>query len=323
MAVTFAIRAATEADQPTIRRLIKEANLNRMSLNWPNFVVAEEEGAIVGVGQVKPHGDGSRELASMAVVPARQGDGIGSAIIKTLIAREPDAVLHLTCRRQMGAYYERFGFQRLEAAEYPPYFRRLIPIVNVVARVFGTRILVMRREAADAANLGTMTKTSASRSERLADQFEAAHENFIQVVEALTNDQWRMRGKNTPGMRINDEDEARPLGVIAHHVAVNQKVIMGRIQAVLHDAPTPPADFKEINKRHANEYADTTKAVVVGLLRDSGHQIAKDLRAIPDEKLDMARELPSGGTMTVQQRIERVLIGHITGHQGSIEATTA
>ena len=58
-------------------------------------------------------------------------------------------------------------------------------------------------------------------------------------------------------------------------------------------------------------------------LRDSGHQIAKDLRAIPDEKLDMARELPSGGTMTVQQRIERVLIGHITGHQGSIEATTA
>ena len=36
----------------------------------------------------------------------------------------------------------------------------------------------------------------------------------------------------------------------------------------------------------------------------------------------MAKELPSG-TMTVQQRIERVLIGHIQGHQGSIEATIA
>ena len=46
------------------------------------------------------------------------------------------------------------------------------------------------------------------------------------------------------------------------------------------------------------------------------------LRAIPDEKLDVAKELPSG-TMTVQQRIERVLIGHIQGHQGSIEATIA
>src|SRR6476619_7544468 len=37
------IRPATEADQVTIRRLIREANLNPMSLDWPNFVVAEEE----------------------------------------------------------------------------------------------------------------------------------------------------------------------------------------------------------------------------------------------------------------------------------------
>jgi len=166
-----------------------------------------------------------------------------------------------------------------------------------------------------------MAKTSASRSERLAEQFEVAHESFIRVVESLTNDQWRLRGRNTPGMRINDEDEARPLGVIAHHVAVNEKVIMGRIQAVLHDSPAPPADFKQINARHANEFADTTKAEVITLLQESGTQIVSDLRAIPDEMLDKAKELPAGGRMTVQQRIERVLIGHLTGHQGSIEAT--
>jgi len=165
-----------------------------------------------------------------------------------------------------------------------------------------------------------MAKTEQSRSGRLADQFEAAHDGFIRVVESLTSEQWRMRGRNTPGMRINDEDEARPLGAIAHHVAVNEEVIMGRIQLVLRDAPTPPVDFKQINARHANEYADTTKEAVLSVLRESGRQIAKDLRAIPDEKLDMARELPSG-RMTVQQRIELVLIGHIQGHQGSIEAT--
>ena len=167
-----------------------------------------------------------------------------------------------------------------------------------------------------------MAQTSASRSESLAGQFETSLENFVHVVESLTNEQWRMRGRNTPGMRINDEDEARPLGVIAHHVAVNLNVIMGRIQAVVRDAPTPPIDFKQINAKHANEYADTTKSEVVTLLRASGAQIAKDLRNIPDEKLDMARELPTG-KMTVQQRIERVLIGHVQGHQGSIEATIA
>jgi CTP-dependent riboflavin kinase len=166
-----------------------------------------------------------------------------------------------------------------------------------------------------------MAETNTSRSERIADEFEAAQESFIRLLESLTNEQWRMRGRNTPGQRINDEDEARPLGVIAHHVAVNEEVIMGRIEAVMRDAPTQPVDFKVINAKHANEYADTTKAEVVSLLRDSGREIAKHLRAISDEKLDKARELPSGGTMTVQQRIERVLIGHITGHQGSIEAT--
>ncbi len=142
------IRPATEADQPTIRRLIKEANLNRMSLQWPNFVVAEEGGAIVGVGQVKAHGDGSRELASIAVLPAHQGRGIGRALIERLLARERGVVLHLTCRRELEGYYQRFGFRRLEPAEYPPYFKRLIPLVNLVARLLRTRILVMRREAA-------------------------------------------------------------------------------------------------------------------------------------------------------------------------------
>jgi|ERR1700693_4503960 len=167
-----------------------------------------------------------------------------------------------------------------------------------------------------------MAQTSASRSGSLADQFETALQNFSGVVESLSSEQWRMRGRNTPGLRINDEDEARPLGVIAHHVAVNLNVIMGRIQAAIREQPTPPLDFKQINARHANEYADTTKAEVLGLLRNSGQQIATDLRSIPDEKLDIARELPSG-KMTVEQRIERVLIGHIQGHQGSIEATIA
>jgi N-acetylglutamate synthase-like GNAT family acetyltransferase len=118
-----------------------------MSLNWPNFVMAEEYGAVVGVGQVKKHGDGSRELASIVVVPARQGQGIGTAVIKTLLASNPGVVLHLTCRSGLQGYYERFGFRRLDQAEYPPYFRRLIPFVNLVGRLRGLQIVVMRREA--------------------------------------------------------------------------------------------------------------------------------------------------------------------------------
>jgi N-acetylglutamate synthase-like GNAT family acetyltransferase len=142
------IRPAIDADQATIRRLIAEARINRMSLNWPNFIVAEEDGAIVGVGQVKAHKDGSRELASIAVIPARQGQGIGSAIIETLLARELGVVLYLTCRSQLEPYYERFGFRFVAPAQYPPYFRRMVPLVNAVMRMFKMRIVVMRREPA-------------------------------------------------------------------------------------------------------------------------------------------------------------------------------
>jgi len=139
------IRRATAADQATITRMIRSANLNRMNLKWPNFLVAEEGGAVVGIGQVKAHGDGSREVASMAVVPAWQGKGIGSAIIKALIAGEGDRVLYLTCRREMRGYYERFGFRTIAVADYPPYFARLIRVVNVFALLARTEVLVMRR----------------------------------------------------------------------------------------------------------------------------------------------------------------------------------
>jgi anti-sigma factor ChrR (cupin superfamily) len=165
-----------------------------------------------------------------------------------------------------------------------------------------------------------MPDSKASRSARLADQFEAAQESFIRLVESLTVDHWRMRGKNTPELRINEEDESRPVGVIAHHVAVNQDWIMNRIKAIIEDKPTPPVDFKVINAQHANEHAHATRAEVLALLRESKARIAKDVRAIRDDQLDKERQLPSG-TMSVQQRIERVLIGHMKAHQGSIEAT--
>ena len=141
------IRPATAEDQPTIRRLIKDARLNPMSLNWPNFIMAEEDGDVVSVGQIKRHGDGSRELASIVVVPARQGRGIGSQVINTLLTSNPATVLHLTCRRELQSYYERFGFRRLNREDYPPYFARLIPLVNLIGRIARTQILVMRRDA--------------------------------------------------------------------------------------------------------------------------------------------------------------------------------
>lgn len=166
-----------------------------------------------------------------------------------------------------------------------------------------------------------MAETTSTRSARLAEQFSAAQEDFIRLVESLTDAQWRLKGKNNPQLRLNDEDEDRPLGVIAHHVATSGNWIMERIQAIVDGAPTPPVDFKAVNARHAVQHAGVTKEEVLTLLRESGTKITAAVREIPGTSLDLERPIPSG-VMSVQQRIERVLIGHIQTHQGSIEATT-
>ena len=146
------IRPAIATDQKTIEHIIHDAGINPMSLDWRRFVIAEDSGdpepsrRIVGIGQIKPHGDGSRELASIAVIPSRRGQGIGSEIIRALLAQEQGA-LYLTCREQLESYYARFGFRRVPRDEMPPYFRRIIRVVNIFAPIMrGVRIIVMKRD---------------------------------------------------------------------------------------------------------------------------------------------------------------------------------
>ena len=106
------------------------------------------DGRVIGTGQIKPHGDGTREMASIAVEPERQGQGIGKAIIERLLA-ENALPLYLTCRARMEPYYVRFGFRALQAAEMPPYFRRIYRIASFFNRIWPGigNMRVMRKTA--------------------------------------------------------------------------------------------------------------------------------------------------------------------------------
>jgi N-acetylglutamate synthase-like GNAT family acetyltransferase len=145
----YAIRRAVQADQASITSIVRAAGINPFDLRWPRFLVAEEDGRIVGAVQVKPHGDGSRELASLAVIPERRDQGVGRALVEAILAAETGPV-YLTCADRLEGYYVRFGFRCLEPPEMPPYFRRLSRLtraLSAVLRVFGQhwRILVMAR----------------------------------------------------------------------------------------------------------------------------------------------------------------------------------
>ncbi len=130
------LRAATAADQPAIRGLIRRVRINPMDLNWRRFVVIENQGGgIVACGQVKPHGDGARELASLAVAEGWRGRGLARGVIEHL-KRRAGPPLWLTCREGPVPLYVRFGFVRVTAREaMTPYFRRLDRLARQILRL--------------------------------------------------------------------------------------------------------------------------------------------------------------------------------------------
>lgn len=131
----FRLRPALASDFPAIRKLIYSENLNPIGLNWSRFLLAvDRQERILGCGQIKPHSDGSLELASIAVVPECRRAGIGSAIVHALQAQAA-APLYLTCAADLEAYYSRFGFFVASPKDQPPYFRRIGCLVSMLSHL--------------------------------------------------------------------------------------------------------------------------------------------------------------------------------------------
>jgi N-acetylglutamate synthase-like GNAT family acetyltransferase len=153
MGEAYFIRPAHKADYSAIRSLVWKVKINPLGLDWQRFLVAvDEAGNILGCGQIKPHKDSSqvngvRELASIAVQPECQGQGIGSAIVRRLIQMEPGP-LYLMARSRLGPYYQRFGFTSIaDEKRMPDYFRRISKLSRLLHRsgLFSGDVLVMVR----------------------------------------------------------------------------------------------------------------------------------------------------------------------------------
>ncbi len=143
MPESYTIRSARADDAATIKALIRAEHLDPFNVHWQNFLVAEEAGRIIGIGQVKPYPSG-RELGSLAVVSDRRQNGVGGAIIQALIEREHGPLL-LFCLAFREPYYAKFGFQRCGLRDLPGEFKWKYALGTVFTRLVGRRLIVMRR----------------------------------------------------------------------------------------------------------------------------------------------------------------------------------
>ena len=143
----FYLTPALEADFPAIKALIRETGINPTGLDWQRFRVARSAAGdqFIGCGQLKPHGDGTVELASIAVAPAWRNKGVASAMVQKLIDEGPRP-LYLTCLSSMGSFYVKFGFQPIDGDALPKYFRRLSKLAGLVSalHLIDQKMLVMQ-----------------------------------------------------------------------------------------------------------------------------------------------------------------------------------
>jgi N-acetylglutamate synthase-like GNAT family acetyltransferase len=149
--MTFQIRSARQEDHETIVAFIRQAKLNPRSLHWERFLVAELDGQIIGIRQIKVHDRGTREIASGFVLPEYRRQGISARLMKELLAREPGPLYTMVSEKR-AAYYEQFGFCRVDASQLPSDFRREYRIGRIVTSLMSmfrkdkVRIIPMKRE---------------------------------------------------------------------------------------------------------------------------------------------------------------------------------
>jgi hypothetical protein len=158
-----------------------------------------------------------------------------------------------------------------------------------------------------------------SRSETLAAELERVNGELVDYLRGLDSEQWLARGVNSPIMRYGDEDENRPVGTIAHHVAsaylrsVENLPLMANGQSMPRPQPGSAA-------RHAAENAEPDQADTIRMLEERGARLAGVIRGLTDE--DLGRETTTFlGATTVDAFIERAVIFHPVWHHTSIRAT--
>jgi len=157
-----------------------------------------------------------------------------------------------------------------------------------------------------------------NRSEALAAEFERVSAEFVDYIRGLNREQWLTLGVNSPIFKYGDEDENRPVGTIAHHVASAYKRMIDLIPHLAAGEPLPRPE-PGAAARHAAENADPDHAGTVQLLEERGAQVAAFVRGLSDEDLDREATTFLGQT-TIAVFIERAVNFHPVWHLTSIKA---
>jgi len=154
-----------------------------------------------------------------------------------------------------------------------------------------------------------------ARGETFAKQFEAKAQEVTAALERLTDTDWK---KVTTA-------EKWPVGVVAHHIAGAHQTLSGLIKMLADGKPGPDINMDVIhagNAKHAQEFANVSKADTLALHKTNATAAAATLRSIGDAEFDRSGAVLNGlPPMSAGQLAGGLLCGHMDEHLGSIKAT--
>ena len=154
-----------------------------------------------------------------------------------------------------------------------------------------------------------------AKGEALAKQFEKKVQEATTVIEKLSDADWK---KVTSA-------EKWPVGVVAHHLAMGHEGIAGIIKTVSTGQSVPNFTMDMLhamNAKHAQEYANCTKAETLALHKKNAATAAALVRGLSDIQLGKSGTVLAGSpAMSAEQIVNGILINHIDEHCGSIRAT--
>ena len=127
------IRPAEVDDAPAIYALLATFSTEGKLLPRPvadiqariaNFLVAELDGSVAACGALRDFGNNLNEIRSLAVRRDLAGQGVGSALVRALLAKAvertggaPGRVFALTYRVE---FFRRLGFMVVDKYSFPP-----------------------------------------------------------------------------------------------------------------------------------------------------------------------------------------------------------
>jgi hypothetical protein len=154
-----------------------------------------------------------------------------------------------------------------------------------------------------------------AKGESFAKQFETKAAEATAVFERLSDADWK---KVTAA-------EKWSVGVTVHHIAASHGLLTGLIKTVADGKPGPNIAMDAIhagNAKHAQEFANCTKAETLALHKQAVAATAAALRGIPDADFDRSANVIAGApAMTAEQLVGGLLCKHIDDHLGSIKTT--